>query len=166
DERSTEDGPGDVGVPTQRPRVYSLEGGESFRREIVVCDEVNEALFQSPHGAEEPIAQSYGAGRDGIEHRLDVGRRAGDHAQDLRGGRLLLERLAKLAVPALELREQPHVLDRDDSLVGEGLKERDLLGVEWPRLATSDGDQTDYRVLAKHRHRQQASITSRPSHPA
>ena len=31
---------------------------------------------------------------------------------------------------ALELREQPHVLDRDDRLVGERLEERDLLGRE------------------------------------
>ena len=33
----------------------------------------------------------------------------------------------ELAVPRLQLLEQPHVLDRDDGLVGEGLEERDLL---------------------------------------
>ena len=42
-------------------------------------------------------------------------------------GRLLLERLGEIAVALLELLEQPDVLDGDDRLVGEGLKECDLL---------------------------------------
>ena len=68
--------------------------------------------------------------RDRVEHRLDVGRRARDHPQDFAGRRLLLQRLGQLAVPGLELREQPHVLDGDDRLVGERLRECDLLGRE------------------------------------
>ena len=59
--------------------------------------------------------------RDGVEHRLDVGGRARDHAQDLAGRGLLLEGLGEVAVARLELLEQPHVLDGDDRLVGEGL---------------------------------------------
>ena len=35
--------------------------------------------------------------------------------------------VGQLAVARLQLREQAHVLDRDDGLVGEGLEERDLL---------------------------------------
>ena len=35
--------------------------------------------------------------------------------------------VGQLAVARLQLREQPHVLDRDDRLVGEGLEQRDLL---------------------------------------
>ena len=41
-------------------------------------------------------------------------------------GRLLLEGLGQLAVPGPELREQPHVLDRDHRLVGEGRHQLDL----------------------------------------
>ena len=51
-----------------------------------------------------------------------------DDPQDLARGGLLLERLGHLgmrfcerSVLLLQLREQPHVLDRDDRLVGEGL---------------------------------------------
>ena len=52
---------------------------------------------------------------DGVEDRLDVGRRARDDPQDLAGRRLLLQRLGQLAVPRLELLEQPDVLDGDDA---------------------------------------------------
>ena len=47
--------------------------------------------------------------------------------QNLRGRGLLLERLLQLACARLQILEQPRVLDRDDGLVGEGLKQRDLL---------------------------------------
>ena len=56
----------------------------------------------------------------------DVGWRAADDPQDLAGGRLLLQRLGEVVVARLQLLEQPHVLDRDDRLVGEGLEQRDL----------------------------------------
>ena len=49
-----------------------------------------------------------------------------DDAQDLARRGLLLERLGQLAVPRLELLEQPYVLDRDHRLVGEGPEELDL----------------------------------------
>ena len=66
------------------------------------------------------VAQPQRALGDRVEHRLHVGRRARDHAQDLADRRLLLERF-------LGLVEQAHVFDRDRRLVGEGLQQRDLL---------------------------------------
>ena len=48
-----------------------------------------------------------------VQHRLDVRRRAGDDTQDFTRRRLLLQRL-------LEFLEQPHVLDGDHRLIGEG----------------------------------------------
>jgi hypothetical protein len=65
-------------------------------------------------------AQPGGALRHGVENRLDVGRRAADHPQDLSRRRLLFEGLFRLV-------EQAHVLDGDDGLVGEGLEHLDLL---------------------------------------
>ena len=65
--------------------------------------------------------------RDGVEHRLDVRRRTADHAQDLARRRLLLQGLGEVAIAGFQLLEQPHVFDRDDRLVGEGLEQRDLL---------------------------------------
>ena len=52
---------------------------------------------------------------DRREDRLEVGRGARDHPQDVSRGRLLLECLFRLV-------EQADVLDRDDRLVGEGLR--------------------------------------------
>ena len=86
-----------------------------------------------------------------VHHRLDVGRRAGDDPQDLGRGRLLLQRLGHLAVPRLELREQPHVLDRDHRLVGERLQQLDLLVGERLDLGPPDGDRADGVTLAEHR---------------
>ena len=53
------------------------------------------------------------------KHRLNIRRRAGNHTQNLTRRGLLLQRL-------FELLEQPHVLDRDHRLVGEGFKQLDL----------------------------------------
>ena len=52
-----------------------------------------------------------------------VGHRAADDLQHLGGGGLPLQRFLRLV-------EQPHVLDRDHGLVGEGLQQRDLLVAE------------------------------------
>ena len=64
--------------------------------------------------------------RDGVEHRLHVGGRARDHAQDLAGGGLLLERLGERRGCAPRSRELARVLDGDHRLVSEGLQQRQL----------------------------------------
>src|SRR5215813_7328050 len=58
--------------------------------------------------------------KQGLEHRLQLARRARDNTEDLRGCGLLLKRLSKLARTGLHLVEQPHVFDRDHRLVGKG----------------------------------------------
>jgi len=60
------------------------------------------------------------------EDRLHVGGRLRDHAQDLAGCRLLIQRLGQVAVLGPKLREESGVLDRDHGLVGEGLEQPDL----------------------------------------
>ena len=62
------------------------------------------------------------------KNRLQIERRAADDLQHVGGGGLLLQRLGKVARARLHLVEQPHVLDRDDGLVGEGLHEFDQTG--------------------------------------
>ena len=101
-------------------------------------------------------AEPRGALGHDVHDRLEIGRRAGDDPQDLRGRRLLLERLGQLAVPGLELREQPHVLDGDDRLVGEGLEQRDLLVGECPCRPSRRIDHADGLTVANHRHDEHA----------
>ena len=49
-----------------------------------------------------------------------------DHAEDLAGRRLPLQRLGEVLVARAQLVEQPRVLDRDHRLVGEDLEHRDV----------------------------------------
>ena len=53
--------------------------------------------------------------RDDVKHRLDIRRRASNDAKDLARRRLLLKRFR-------EFLEQPHVLDGNHGLIGEGSK--------------------------------------------
>ena len=93
---------------------------------IPLRGQVEHFALEARHDRVLSVAQPAGAAHDRVEHGLDVGGRAADHAQDLPRRRLLLERLRQLAVARLQLPEQPHVLDGDDRLVGEGLEQRHL----------------------------------------
>ena|SRR3989442_650052 len=61
------------------------------------------------------------ASGNGVEHRLSIGRRGRDHAQDLARRGLLLQGLGQVAIAGLKFSEQPYVLDGNDRLIGEGL---------------------------------------------
>ena len=94
-------------------RPLELEWTPQFGRILVFCsrrlpDRIDrtgsERVVLDQHDPRERgIAQVRGALGDGAHHRLDVGRRAGDHAQDLADGGLLLERVLELAGALLDL---------------------------------------------------------------
>ena len=89
------------------------------------------------------LAEPRGIFGDRIKHRLNIRRRAGDDTQDLARRRLLLQRL-------LEFLEQPHVLDGDHRLVGEGFKKLDLRRGEGAHLgATRDQCSNEFPLLTK-----------------
>ena len=83
-------------------------------------------LAESQHHVIDPT-NPRGALDDGVEDRLHVRRRAADDAEHLGRCRLMLQRLAQFRVALAEFLEQPHVLDGDHGLVGEGFKQLDLL---------------------------------------
>src|SRR5215831_3962842 len=69
----------------------------------------------------------------------------------------------KRLVLLFELREQPHVLDGDDGLVGEGLEQRDLLVGEGVDFGPADYDHADRYTFAQKRRRQHgAKATTNP----
>src|SRR5262249_51916051 len=82
--------------------------GPMMRRqsEFVTLNEPNQCVIGPAH-----LSGTFGYR---IQYRLDVRRRAGDDPKDCTSRRLLLQRF-------LEFLEQPHVLDGDHRLVGEGL---------------------------------------------
>jgi hypothetical protein len=85
-------------------------------------------------------AQSRRVLHEGVQHRLEIKRRAADDLQDLGGGGLLLQCLTQLGVALLQLLEQAGVLDGDHRLVRERLQQRGLLVREWTDLATEHQD--------------------------
>jgi hypothetical protein len=120
------------------------------------------AVGESQHRVE-GLADPRGIAHDRVEPGLEVRWRSRDHPQYFGRRPLLLERLARLGLGFRErsvlipqLPEQPDVLDGDDRLVGEGLKERNLGFRERPRLSARHEDRPDGAALAEHGHREQA----------
>src|SRR4029453_13932370 len=98
---------------------------------------------------------------DRVEYGLHVGLRVRDGTQDLTRRRLLIQRLGHLGmrlgqrlILLLQLGEQPHILDRNDSLVSEGLEELDLFVRERINFGASELNRSDRRLLAQQRNAQ------------
>src|SRR5688572_61442 len=105
------------------------------------------AVLKSQHHVINP-ANPRGALDDGVEDRLHVRRRAADYAQYLGGRGLMLQRLAQFSIAIPQFLKQPHVLDSDHGLVGEGFKKRNLFFRERLDYCATNDDDTDRLVLA------------------
>jgi hypothetical protein len=106
--------------------------------------------------------QLAGTRDDRVEHCLDVQRRA-DGPADLAQRRQLLDGAAQLARPSLQRREQPHVLDGDDGLVGEGPQQLHMCIGEPVDLPMGNGDGPNHVVLPSHRYTHHTSRATRPN---
>src|SRR5262249_36006413 len=78
------------------------------------------------------VAEADGVLQPGLEYRFQIPGRRADTAQHSRRSRLLLQRLGKLTRALLLRLEEPHVFDRNHSLVSESLHQLDLLLGERP----------------------------------
>jgi hypothetical protein len=105
-----------------------------------VSDAVDEAKYRSREAADQPV----GAGRDGLEYRLHVRGRAGDHLQDVGGRGLPLQRFSGLV-------EQPRIFDGDHGLVGEALQKRKLFVSERHGPVAMHDENTNRLALAPQR---------------
>ena len=86
--------------------------------------------------------------------RLQFARRARDDAQHLRGRGLLFQRLAQLLRSFLHVVEQPHVLDGDHRLVGEGLNQFNLFLSKPANYAADQNYHADRASISQERHAQ------------
>ena len=136
--------------PARASREQLLYRLHPFRADMLVGSKMQQLTVESRNEAVGRTAQPHGLVGDGIEDRLNIGRRLADHAQELGGRRLLLERLLRVV-------EQPHVLDRDDGLVGEGLHQGDLAVGERQHLVSDDVDDSLQLAGPEHRHGNQSS---------
>jgi hypothetical protein len=83
-----------------------------------------------------------------IEHRLHIRRRATDYPEYFGRCGLMFQRLAEFGVALLDLLDQPDVLDCDDSLIGKGLEQRNLLVRERSHLKTANQNSADRHIFA------------------
>ena len=70
---------------------------------------------------------------------------------------------ASRRVRCLHLVEQPHILDRDHGLVGEGLQQLDLLVAERPHLGAAEHDGADRFALPQQRNAERCVRMAAPS---
>jgi hypothetical protein len=110
---------------------------------------VDQPVHRGRQASDQPVRSL----RDRLEYRLHVGRRRGDHLQDVGRGRLPLQRF-------LGLVEQPCILHRDHGLGGEVLKQRDLLLGKGTDVPSGCGDLADQTTLLAQRNEQHGSDTT------
>ena len=106
-------------------------------------------------------AQSCSGSYKSVEHRLKIESRAADDLQHLGGRGLLVQCLGQLARALLLGIEQPHVLDCDHRLIGEGLQQSDLGVGKRSDVLTRNRDRPDGMTVMQHRHRHDAAIRHR-----
>src|SRR6266478_101442 len=97
---------------------------------------------------------------DRIEDRLHIRCRTADDVQHIGGCNLVFKRFLQLARLRLHLLEQPHVLDGDDGLVGEGLQQCDLLVREGFHRRPIHRKCPDGNTLAQHRNAKHGAISA------
>ncbi len=89
-----------------------------------------------------------------VQHRLNIGRRAGDDTQDFARRRLLFQCL-------FEFLEQPHVLDSNHGLVGKSFEEFDLRWGERRQLYSTGSEVSyNFRPLAKRNKQRCTPVTT------
>src|SRR4029450_985013 len=97
-----------------------------------------------------------------IEHRLKLGGRGSDDAENFTGRGLLLKCLCEVTVPLLQLLKQPYIFNRDDGLVCEGCDQLDLLFCEGPDFGLSNQDYAYDAAFPEHGDSQDRSGTAQP----
>jgi hypothetical protein len=102
----------------------------------ILTDQKYEALFAAK--------QMLDAVQDLVEYRLGIGYRVADHAQDIGGSLLLLQRLSGLV-------EQPRIFDGDHRLVCEALQQHKLLVGERHGAIAMHDESADRLALAPQR---------------
>ena len=117
--------PKNVRTGTKRPpRSFRKGGGK-----LCVATRRRVSTFQAKDVSKLGIANADSFLQHRRKHRLKIAGRATDNLKHLRRRSLLFERFCKLPRTLLFPLEQPHILDGDNRLVGEGRDQLDLFVV-------------------------------------
>jgi len=93
---------GAAGAPWRRRVCITISGG-TFRRHLMKSNEMDQLTVEPEDGTQLSVAEAKCSGRDRIERRLGIGERAGNHAKDFGGGRLLFRGLGQGAFQRFDL---------------------------------------------------------------
>src|SRR5262245_25134778 len=85
-----------------------------------------------------------------LKHRLKIEGGSADHLKDLACRSLLFQGFSEIAVTFLQFLEQPHILDSDYGLVGEGRDQLNLLICERPDRLSPDHDHSNGDTFPEH----------------
>src|ERR1700730_11870706 len=119
--------------------------------------ETQVVAFLQEHDSIIGLAKFAGAFDDGRQHRLDVGRRRGDHIQDIRAAGLVSQRLFEIVGLGLRLIEQPCIFDRKHRLGGEAFEQADFPLRERLHLETRADNHAEEFSLAAQRYSEEGS---------
>src|SRR5262245_30749914 len=86
---------------------------------------------------------------DGIEDWLHICGRPADDVKHLGCCRLMLQSLTEFCVALLDFLEQPHILDGDHGLVGEGFEKGDLFFSKRSNFLATDRDDSYRNTLSQ-----------------
>src|ERR1700716_3399830 len=100
------------------------------------------------------LAELAGTLDNGPENRPDIGRRGGDHLEDVAASSLISQRLREVTGLRLRLVEQADIAERDHRLIGESLQQGDLLVAERLHVGAAQHNRTDAFVFAQQRYAQ------------
>ena len=124
------------------------------RGRAVAGNPVHELAIEPEHLRRQAFAERPRVAGDGLEDRLHVVWRFADDAQNLGRRGLLLQRFLRFV-------EQPRVLDRDHGLVGEGLREGDLLVVEVAGGLAQDRQRAERLAVLQQRNEEAGAVAER-----
>src|SRR5262245_32981837 len=88
------------------------------------------------------IAKARGRFDKSVQHRLQIERGAADDLEHIGGGSLLLQRFTQLV-------EQANILDGDYCLIGEGVHQPYLPGIERSDGTAKQNDHTDWASFSQ-----------------
>src|SRR5262249_5347680 len=122
-----------------------------FRQGSIISHCAENLAVESEYGSSFGVAKPRRVLNQGIEDWLQIKGGATDDLEHFTCHRLLLQCFSQVTIALLQFLEQPHILDGDDRLVGEGFEELDLLIRERPDRLSPDNDHSNGDTFPEHR---------------
>jgi hypothetical protein len=122
---------GTPGHSIARYRAGRQFGSDSLAEATGGCDCPENIAFMNPDDSIATATESRGAIGHRLENRSQIGRRRGDHSQNVAGGSLLIQGRPECSIPLFQFLEEASILEGDHGLIGEGLEQSDLVIGEW-----------------------------------